>query len=52
MEEDYTNTVRGMYISGIFDNFDGDETAELPNCADVLGMDIEIDGKRFSLSEG
>lgn len=52
MEEDYTNTVRGMYISGIFDNFDGDETAELPNCADVLGMDIEIDGKRFSLCEG
>jgi hypothetical glycosyl hydrolase len=52
LEEDYTNTVRGMYISGIFDNFDGDETAELPNCADVLGMDIEIDGKRFSLCEG
>lgn len=50
-EEKYVGETRDMFVAGTFNKFE-DEVTELPNVADIVEMNIYIDGKRFSLIEG
>lgn len=50
-EEKYVGETRDMFVAGTFNKFE-DEVTELPNVADIVEMDIYIDGKRFNLIEG
>jgi hypothetical glycosyl hydrolase len=52
-EEHYAAETRGLFVAGTFDRFPGKkEVTELPNTADVLGIDITLDGELFKLSHG
>ncbi|MCU9613168.1 glycoside hydrolase family 65 protein [Caldibacillus lycopersici] len=52
-EEKYPNEKRGLFVSGTFNKFPGDqEVSELPNAADMLEVDIFLNGKRFQLTDG
>ncbi len=51
-EEDYTRQTRGMYLAGLYHRAGRNETNELVNLPDVIGFDIELDGKDFSLLSG
>lgn len=51
-EEHYFGEVRGLYVAGTFNQYDQHEVTELPNAADMVGMDLFIDGERFSLNAG
>ncbi len=51
-EEDYLTQKRDMFISGTFNCFSEKEVSELPNLPDVLGMNLEFDGFRFTLEQG
>lgn len=52
LEEEYTGTVRNMFVSGTFDQFDESEVTELPNFPDITKMVIAVNGKPFSLERG
>ena len=51
-EESYLGQVRNMFVSGTFNKPGKNDVTELPNAADMLGMDIFIDGELFSLEKG
>ncbi len=51
LEETYVGETRGLFVTGTFNKFDDNEVTELPNLPDVTGMDIWVDGVRFSMSE-
>ncbi|WP_028988158.1 glycoside hydrolase family 65 protein [Thermicanus aegyptius] len=51
-EEEYLKQVRNFFVAGTFNAFDGSEATELPNGADVIGMEILLDGERFTLERG
>ena len=51
LEEQYVNTVRGMFITGTFNKASKDEVTELPNVSDIVNMEIELNGERFSMNE-
>lgn len=51
-EETYLGEVRNTFISGTFNKFDVNEVTELPNVADVIQMDIFINGQKMNLIEG
>lgn len=51
-EEHYLNETRGMFVAGTFNKFDENEVTELPNAADLIAVDLFIDGERFSLDSG
>jgi len=51
-EERYVGERRGLFIAGTFNRFDENEVCELPNAADILEMNIELDGHIFSLTQG
>lgn len=51
-EERYLGEKRDFFIAGTFNKFDKEEVTELPNLADIVGMEIKIDGERFSLESG
>lgn len=51
-EERYVGERRGLFVTGTFNKFDENEVCELPNAADVVGMDIRLDGANFSLLTG
>lgn len=51
LEEQYVNTVRGMFITGTFNKASKDEVTELPNVSDIVNMEIELNGERFSMTE-
>lgn len=51
-EEDYTRQTRGMYLAGLYHRAGRNETSELVNLPDVMGVDIELDGNPFSLISG
>lgn len=51
LEEQYLNTVRGMFITGTFNKASKDEVTELPNVSDIVNMEIELNGERFSMNE-
>lgn len=51
-EERYLGERRDLFVAGTFNKFDQNEVTELPNAADVLAMDIYIDGEIFNLLQG
>jgi hypothetical glycosyl hydrolase len=51
-EESYVGQVRNCFVAGTFNRFAENEVTELPNSADVSGLDIYIDGELFSLEKG
>ena len=51
-EESYIGQVRNCFVSGSFNQAAPNEVTELPNAADVIGMDIYVNGKRFNLHRG
>ena len=51
-EEKYLKETRNLFVAGTFNKFDDNEVTELPNVADVVGMDITINGCHFSLEQG
>lgn len=51
-EESYYRQTRGFFVSGTFNKSDPGEVTELPNAADMTGMDIEIDGELLNLEKG
>lgn len=52
LEEQYLNETRGMFIAGTFNKASAAEVTELPNIADVLNMELKINGERFSMNAG
>ena len=48
-EEDYIGQTRGCFIAGTYNKFDENEVTELPNAADVLGVQFVLDGEDFDL---
>jgi len=51
-EERYNKEVRNLFVAGTFNKFADNEVTELPNAADVLWMDIDLNGETFSLKDG
>ena len=51
-EEDYTQQTRGMYLAGVYHRAGRNETKELVNLPDVLGIELQLDGEHFSLLAG
>ena len=51
-EESYLGQVRNMFVSGTFNKPGKNDVTELPNAADMLGMDIFINDELFSLEKG
>lgn len=51
-EETYTGEVRNTFVSGTFNKFDHNEVTELPNAADVIQMELEINGHLLDLTCG
>lgn len=51
-EERYLQEKRGFFVAGTFNLFDENEVTELPNVADILAMDIDCNGERFTLEQG
>lgn len=50
LEERYVDTVRGMFITGTFNKASKEEATELPNVSDIVNMEIELNGERFSMT--
>ena len=40
-----------MFITGTFNKASKDEVTELPNVSDIVNMEIELNGERFSMNE-
>ncbi len=51
-EENYTQQTRGMYLAGLYHRAGRNETNELINVPDIIGMDIELNGINFTLLSG
>lgn len=51
-EEDYTQQTRGMYLAGLYHRAGRNETTELINLPDIIGIDVELDGVNFTLLSG
>lgn len=51
-EEKYLNETRDLLINGTFNKFDPSAVTELPNAADMTGIEIRINQERFTLEQG
>ncbi|MGK9173422.1 glycoside hydrolase family 65 protein [Yokenella regensburgei] len=51
-EEAYTQQTRGMYLAGLYHRAGQDESTELVNLPDVVGMELTLNGEVFSLQRG
>lgn len=51
-EEHYTQQTRGMYLAGLYHRAGRNETNELVNLPDILGVELYLDGENFSLVSG
>lgn len=51
-EEPYLQEQRNFFINGTFNRSEQNEVIELPNLADIVRLDIRVDGERFSLEVG
>ncbi len=51
-EEDYTQQTRGMYLAGLYHRAGRNETTELINLPDIIGIDVELDSVNFTLLSG
>ncbi len=52
LEEDYPNQHKGLFIASTFNQVAGPEVSELPNAADVFGIDLTVDGEPFNMLTG
>jgi len=52
LEEYYPRQTRNLFVAGTFNKCDANEPTELPNAADVVEMQIMLNGVRFSLDKG
>lgn len=43
---------RNLFVAGTFNKFDESEVTELPNAADVIRLNIRLDGELFNLQRG
>jgi len=48
-EERYLGETRNLFVAGTFNKFSEGEVTELPNAADLLWLDIRLNGRRFNL---
>ncbi len=51
-EEKYLGEVRNTFISGTFNKFDENEVTELPNIADLINIDIIVNGQILDITRG
>jgi len=51
-EERYLRETRGVFVAGTFNKFDENEVTELPNAADMIAIELTIDGEPFDLTVG
>lgn len=51
-EERYLNEKRGYFVAGTFNKFDDNEVTELPNIADVINLELIMNGQYFTLDKG
>lgn len=51
-EEAYTEEHRNLFIAGTFNCFAHQEVTELPNAADMVQLDITLNGVPFHLEKG
>lgn len=51
-EERYVKEVRNTFVAGTYNRFYENEVTELPNIADVIQMEIEINGETLDLKVG
>ncbi|HWT73344.1 MAG TPA: glycosyl hydrolase family 65 protein [Mobilitalea sp.] len=51
-EEKYTGEKRGYFIAGTFNKFSENEVTELPNLADIVNLELIINGQQFTLDKG
>ena len=51
-EEKYLGETRDLLVNGTFNKFDPTSVTELPNAADMVGMEFRLDGERFNLDKG
>lgn len=51
-EEHYTQQTRGMYLAGLYHRAGRNETNELVNLPDILGIELHLDGENFTLVSG
>lgn len=51
-EEQYSQQTRGMYLAGLYHRAGRNETNELVNLPDILGIELHLDGENFTLVSG
>ena len=51
-EESYLGEIRNTFVAGTFNRFAENEVTELPNCADLIQMNIVFDGEKLDLTKG
>ncbi|WP_419885105.1 glycoside hydrolase family 65 protein [Paenibacillus sp. B-A-8] len=51
-EESYPGERRNLFVAGAFNRFANQEVTELPNAADMVQLDIRLNGKPFHLEKG
>ncbi len=51
-EETYIGEVRNTFVGATFNRFDESEVTELPNAADLIQMEIELNGHILNLDSG
>lgn len=51
-EEKYPGERRNYFVAGTFNKFDENEVTELPNLADIVNLDLVVNGQDFSLEKG
>lgn len=52
LEEQYVGTTRNLFAAGTFNKASAAEVTELPNLPDLVNMEIQVNGERFSLNRG
>lgn len=51
-EETYSKEQRGLFVAGTFNKADEADVTELPNAADLIGMELGLNGELFRLDQG
>ncbi len=51
-EERYPGERRNLFVAGTYNRFDEHEQTELPNGADLIGLDLGLNGEPFNLIAG
>ncbi len=51
-EERYLRETRDTFVAGTFNKFDENEVTELPNSADMMAIELTINGEPFDLTVG